>query len=644
MLRTCCSVLLTVVALGVLLGQVPGAVAQTTSTPLVFPLRAIHASGYWGTNENVVADWHADPSRPLVPADYLMWLSRLHVDWLGLSVALTYDDAMDSTIERNTGYLPASDSASFSDGALRRMIQEFRSHGIDVYLTLAFEAPQAEAAARPVQRWQLGDPGAPDGGPCCDSGIRPEFWPWRPDHPDHERFVAEFWETYTRHAVHVAKLAEEEGARMYSLGTETDRLFRTRSGGYFTNDFRRELASMVNRVRAVYSGLLTYDMHYSTLLDPGFYGPGADYLWRDLDFDVVGISAYFPLADSLPSTVTSVERLEATYEEIFDDYLVPLAGRNPGRPLVLLEYGAKDMVQAGGRPNLPGFPPFVFADANGNGLDDGRETQANIYQAMFNVMGGHPGVVNGAFLWDNWMTSAELWASYWAGRRAFAVRDKVSERVVRATYARTARNGPPRAVGVIPAQAPTVGAQPGTVNVAPYFRDPENDPLTYVARSSDPGIVEVGVTGAVLEITAVGVGEAAVAVTATDGGGWATQTFGVETVGMVSPFTDDPIRPGATPLRAVHFRELRTRIAALRAREGLPPVRWTDPVLTVGVTPVRRVHLVELRTALEDAYEAAGSSRPTYTDSDVAAGVTPVRAAHVMELRRAVRELEQGPR
>ena len=26
--------------------------------------------------------------------------------------------------------------------------------------------------------------------------------------------------------------------------------------------------------------------------------------------------------------------------------------------------------------------PFVFTDWNGNGLDDGRETQANIYQAL----------------------------------------------------------------------------------------------------------------------------------------------------------------------------------------------------------------------------------------------------------------------
>ena len=79
----------------------------------------------------------------------------------------------------------------------------------------------------------------------------------------------------------------------------------------------------------------------------------------------------------------------------------------------------------------------------------------------------------------------------------------------------------------------------------------------------------------------------------------ATQRFRV-TVLAATAFTDH-IRPGLTLVRALHFLELRTRVAALRARAGLPPVRWTDPVLTVGVTPAKRVHLTELRTGLDAA-------------------------------------------
>ncbi|MCY4510376.1 MAG: hypothetical protein OXG35_25975, partial [Acidobacteria bacterium] len=92
-------------------------------------------------------------------------------------------------------------------------------------------------------------------------------------------------------------------------------------------------------------------------------------------------------------------------------------------------------------------------------------------------------------------------------------------------------------------------------------------------------------------------------------------------------WTDHPIRPGVTSIKTAHFDELRARIAALRAREGLPAVRWTDPVLTPGAL-VRRIHLAELRTTLGGVYEARGWLQPAYMDRTLTAGRTPVRAAH----------------
>ena len=71
-------------------------------------------------------------------------------------------------------------------------------------------------------------------------------------------------------------------------------------------------------------------------------------------------------------------------------------------------------------------------------------------------------------------------------------------------------------------------------------------------------------------------------------------------------FTDGPIRPGVTPVRALHFMELRTRIDALRRAGGLQVFPWTDPVLTAGVTRVRLTHLLELREALARAYARGG--------------------------------------
>ena len=76
-----------------------------------------------------------------------------------------------------------------------------------------------------------------------------------------------------------------------------------------------------------------------------------------------------------------------------------------------------------------------FPDFDGNGLDGGEETQANIYQGLINAMTNNPDVLNGVFYWDNWITSDELWREWWAGRRSFAIRGKLAEDVVRSAYA-----------------------------------------------------------------------------------------------------------------------------------------------------------------------------------------------------------------
>ncbi|MCY4648638.1 MAG: hypothetical protein OXE73_17355 [Gammaproteobacteria bacterium] len=208
-------------------------------------------------------------------------------------------------------------------------------------------------------------------------------------------------------------------------------------GGYNTvTHFGEELESMVDQVRAVYYGLLTYDMHYDVLKVPDFYGPGSFCLWEDLNLDVIGISAWFDLADAPPPWVMSVASLQMAYDRIFREYLIPLSNDDPGRPIIFLQYGAMDVVAA---PHSPANSsqqgkPFVFMDVNGNGVDDGREIQANIYQALLNTMEAYPRVVNGLFLWDNWMASDELWTGWWATRRNFDIRGKPAGEVVRAAY------------------------------------------------------------------------------------------------------------------------------------------------------------------------------------------------------------------
>jgi hypothetical protein len=109
---------------------------------------------------------------------------------------------------------------------------------------------------------------------------------------------------------------------------------------------------------------------------------------------------------------------------------------------------------------------------------------------------------------------------------------------------------------------------------------------------------------------------------------------------LAGTFTDDPLTPGVTPIRAIHIAELRARIDVLRVGLQLQAYPWTDPGLGPGVV-ARGVHLTDLRIALEQAYSAAGrTDHPSYTDPFIAAGVTIIRAAHIQELRDAVVALE----
>ena len=108
-------------------------------------------------------------------------------------------------------------------------------------------------------------------------------------------------------------------------------------------------------------------------------------------------------------------------------------------------------------------------------------------------------------------------------------------------------------------------------------------------------------------------------------------------------FTDDPLVPGVTPVRAVHLLELRSRIDALRLRAGLPAFGWTDAQVVPGATPARAAHLLELRSALGEAYAAAGRPAPGYSDAVVTAGLTAMRTVQLQELRAAVVALESAP-
>ena len=89
------------------------------------------------------------------------------------------------------------------------------------------------------------------------------------------------------------------------------------------------------------------------------------------------------------------------------------------------------------------------------------------------------------------------------------------------------KNGPPAAVGAIPAQTIFVGDS-SAVDASGYFGDPDGDALTYTAAASATDVVSVSVLGSIVVVKGVGQGTAVVTVTAHDSGGLsADQSFDV---------------------------------------------------------------------------------------------------------------------
>jgi hypothetical protein len=442
------------VALALALAAGCGAGSSSTPTPSPTPappvpvstapvLRAIHMHGNWGGNVSGVKN---------VPEWWLTRLADDHVNWVGIYVSVFNESISDPTVkvtyQPDPAVLDYSRPYTFDDADLSSLVRTLRSRGIEVYLSLIlmYPAPGSQAATCGtasywVDSHLLGDPdpALPPGGPYESRCVAPALWWWNPDHPAHAANVATFWSTYTQVAVKYAALAEQLGVKMYALGSETDRLFRTQPSARFPNHFRTELASMVSAVRARYSGVVTYDQLSFVYRDhPEWWGldyAASEPLFRDLGLDVVNLSGYFDLASGPVSSVWSVADFDDAWERAFTKYLVPLQERHPGVPIVFGESGWSDAVNVPQNPVEFGAP-YVFADANGNGVDDGMEQQRNMYQGFFDVNERHGRLVRGGF-WINAMIEDDPYTqAFTATHRTNHIPGTPAEVVIRDAYAR----------------------------------------------------------------------------------------------------------------------------------------------------------------------------------------------------------------
>jgi hypothetical protein len=188
----------------------------------------------------------------------------------------------------------------------------------------------------------------------------------------------------------------------------------------------------------------------------------------------------------------------------------------------------------------------------------------------------------------------------------------------------------PTVAAIRPASGGTVGGTLVTISGTNFVAGGTS---VAFGGSASANVTVVNGTTLMATTPAHAVGPVDVSVTSAAGTGVASSLF---TYVLPPTFSDEPLQPGTTPVKAAHVTELRQAIEVLRARFGLAAYDWTDVTLTAGVSEARVVHLTDLRASLDEVYVAAGVAPPTYTTPSPSAGSTVVAAAHIEELRTAV--------
>ena len=100
---------------------------------------------------------------------------------------------------------------------------------------------------------------------------------------------------------------------------------------------------------------------------------------------------------------------------------------------------------------------------------------------------------------------------------------------------RVGTNTGPAIVQPFPAQVVPVGGSSEPLDLAPYFDDPDGDPLTYAAVSANPEVVTAGVADTRFTVTGVAAGAGVVTVTARDPHGAAASQTVTVTVKVAEP-------------------------------------------------------------------------------------------------------------
>jgi serralysin len=218
-----------------------------------------------------------------------------------------------------------------------------------------------------------------------------------------------WFDSYKAMMVEYAKVAQLAGAEMICVGTEMNSMIDPTKVCSDGKTYTQKWAEIIDAVRAVYSGKVTYAATYDTVQKVGF--------WDKVDF--IGVDAYIPSSTVNNPTVDQI--VDAWVKPHFNSWVRDTL--HGGKSVVEYykalseQYGKKVIFTEVGYKSMDGAnkDPGVFG---GSGTYDPLE-QVDCYEALYKVMENYGGQwLAGSFLWsyysfENPMTERDVpWTDY----------------------------------------------------------------------------------------------------------------------------------------------------------------------------------------------------------------------------------------
>ncbi|OEK05809.1 glycoside hydrolase family 113 [Roseivirga misakiensis] len=199
-----------------------------------------------------------------------------------------------------------------------------------------------------------------------------------------------WFKDYEEFILHYAQVAEESQMEMLCIGTELHQTCVERE-----QDWR----ALIKKIRAVYSGKLTYAANFSNEYEDVAF-------WDELDY--IGIQAYFPLTDHNSPTLEEVRKGWQPHLTKLESF-----SNKYDKPILFTEAGYKSTLNSGIEPWE--WPQRLSREERETIYSE--ETQATLYEAMFREVFDQP-YIAGIHLWK-WYPNYSKPADKSSNRRRF---------------------------------------------------------------------------------------------------------------------------------------------------------------------------------------------------------------------------------